>query len=137
MCASILLSVKWNIGRISKVPLEIRKARSTTHSPWYWSITSSAARSVLVIYPFKPSHLQSSAIFSSLMLTSISLLISITSAVYLLLGDVSALVGFPQSCDASGTIVGIFLCPLFGIADNKTFAIGPLEFMADIIPFVQ
>lgn len=61
----------------------------------------------------------------------------VTSAVYLLLGDVSALVGFPQSCDASGTIVGIFLCPLFGIADNKTFAIGPLEFMADIIPFVQ
>ena len=33
MCASILLSVKWNIGRISKVLLEIRKARSTTHNP--------------------------------------------------------------------------------------------------------
>ena len=76
MCASILLSVKWNIGRISKVPFEIRKARSTTHSPWYWSITRSASRSVLVRYPFNPSHLQSSAIFSSLMLTSISLLIS-------------------------------------------------------------
>ena len=75
ICASILLSVKWNIGRISKVPFEMRKARSTTQSPWYWSITRSASRSVLVIYPFNPSHLQSSAIFSSLMLTSISLLI--------------------------------------------------------------
>lgn len=46
LCASILLSVKWNIGRISKVPFEIRKARSTTHSPWYWSITRSASKSV-------------------------------------------------------------------------------------------
>ena len=69
MCASILLSVKWNIGRISKVPFEIRKARSTTHSPWYWFITRSVSRSVLVIYPFNPSHLQSSAIFSSLILS--------------------------------------------------------------------
>ena len=37
-------------------------------------------------------------------------------------------------------MISIYLlpdCPLFGIADNKTFAIGPLEFMADIIPFVQ
>ena len=76
MCASILLSVKWNIGCISKVPFEIRKARSTTHSPWYWFITRSVSRSVLVIYPFNPYHLQSSAIFSSLILTSISLLIS-------------------------------------------------------------
>jgi hypothetical protein len=55
----------------------------------------------------------------------------------LLLGDVSALIGFPQSCDASGTIVGILLCSFFGTADNKAFAIGPLEFMADIVPFVQ
>lgn len=31
----------------------------------------------------------------------------VTSAVYLLLGDVSALVGFPQPCDASGAVVGI------------------------------
>ena len=54
MCASILLSVKWNIGRISKVPFEIRKARSTTHSPWYWFITRSVSKSVLVIYPFNP-----------------------------------------------------------------------------------
>ena len=76
MCASILLSVKWNIGCISKVPFEIRKTRSTTHSPWYWFITRSVSRSVLMIYPFNPYHLQSSAIFSSLILTSISLLIS-------------------------------------------------------------
>lgn len=61
----------------------------------------------------------------------------VTSSIYLLLGDVSALIGFPQSCDASGTIVGILLCSFFGTADNKAFAIGPLEFMADIVPFVQ
>ena len=61
----------------------------------------------------------------------------VTSSVYLLLGDMSALVGFPQPCDASGTIVGILLCPPFGIANDKMFAIGPFEFMADIAPFVQ
>lgn len=31
--ASILHSVKWNIGRISNVPFDMRKARSTTHNP--------------------------------------------------------------------------------------------------------
>lgn len=61
----------------------------------------------------------------------------VTSAVYLLLDDVSALVGFPQPCDASGAVVGILFCPLFGIADDKTFAIGLPEFMADIVRFVQ
>ena len=34
-CASILRSVKWNIGRISRVPFETRNARPTTQSPWY------------------------------------------------------------------------------------------------------
>ena len=34
-CASILCSVKWNIGRISRVPFETRNARPTTQSPWY------------------------------------------------------------------------------------------------------
>lgn len=32
----------------------------------------------------------------------------VTSAVYLLLGDVSALVGFSQPCDASGTVYASF-----------------------------
>lgn len=61
----------------------------------------------------------------------------VTSAVYLLLGDASALVGFPQPYDASGTVVCILPCPLFGITDDKTFAIGPPEFMVDIVRFVQ
>ena len=98
MCASIFLSVKWNIGRIFKVPFEMRKARSITHSPRYWLITHSASRSVLVIYPFNPSHLQSSAILLHTdayvnILTDFKELV-VASALYLLLGDVSALVGF-------------------------------------------
>ena len=49
---------------------------STTQSPRYSSTASFAGRSVLVTWPFRPSHLASSAIFSSLMTTSMSLLIS-------------------------------------------------------------
>ena len=64
------------MGRISRLPLLILNARSTTHKPWYCSMTSLAGRSVLVTYPFKPSHRSSSAIFSWLMDTSTSLLIS-------------------------------------------------------------
>ena len=75
-CASILLSVKWNIGRMSNAPFEILKALSTTQSPRYSAMTSPASSAVFVIYPFNPSHLLSSAILSSLMTTSTSLLIS-------------------------------------------------------------
>ena len=48
-CASIRLSVKWNIGLISKLPLLILKARSTTYNPVYCFMTSSPLKSVLVM----------------------------------------------------------------------------------------
>ena len=49
-CASIRLSVKWNIGLISKLPLLILKStRSTTHNPVYCFMTSSPLKSVLVM----------------------------------------------------------------------------------------
>ena len=38
--ASIRFSVKWNIGLVSIVPLDILKARSTTHRPLYCATTS-------------------------------------------------------------------------------------------------
>ena len=47
-CDSMRLSVKWNIGRISNVPFEIRKALSATQSPLYKSITFDGVKSVLV-----------------------------------------------------------------------------------------
>ena len=76
MWASMRFSVKWNMGLASRLPFVIRKARSTTQSPWYCSTTSAGFRSVFVIFPFSPSHAAASAIFSSLMMISTSLLIS-------------------------------------------------------------
>ena len=49
--ASIRFSVKWNIGLVSIVPLDILKARSTTHRPLYCATTSLGVGSVLVTYP--------------------------------------------------------------------------------------
>jgi hypothetical protein len=70
--ASIRFSVKWNIGLVSIVPLDILKARSTTHRPLYCATTSLGVGSVLVTYPFMPSHFSSSFILSSFILTATS-----------------------------------------------------------------
>ena len=55
--------VKWNIGRISIFDFAIRMALSTCHRLWYAEWTSSAGMSVLVRYPFSPSHLSSASSF--------------------------------------------------------------------------
>ena len=123
--ASIRFSVKWNIGRISSVPLPIRKALSTTQRPWYCDMTSFPDRPVFVIYPFRPSQRLSSAIFidtHGYVFADFQELV-VTTLVDVFLGQSAFRISLAESIDAFVAVPCVFLCPCIRIAHNQPLTV--------------